>query len=140
MGILDILWNLHQEGSLWATEAQLKSANRTLDSQGQSLDTQAGQLAGAVTQLDHLNLVTLALWELVGERLGLTVDQLRAKVEEIDLRDGVRDGRNTGETPRCAKCGREMAPWRRQCMFCGQPRGAGAGLGDVAAAGGKPAT
>ena len=28
----------------------------------------------------------------------------------------------------------------RQCMYCGQPRGAGVGLGDVAGAGGKPAT
>jgi hypothetical protein len=140
MGILDILWNLHQEGSLWANEAQLKSTDRTVTSQGQTLDTHGSQLAGAVAQLDHLNLVALALWELVGERLGLTVEQLRAKVEEIDLRDGVRDGRYTGGTPRCAGCGREVAPWRRQCMYCGQPRGAGGGLADVAGAGGTPAT
>jgi hypothetical protein len=140
LGILDVLWDVHQEANISAAQAQLKSANRALDSQNQTLDSLSSQLASAAARIDQLDLVALAVWELLAERLGLTVEQLRAKADEIDLRDGTRDGRYTGATPRCTGCAREVAPWRQRCLFCGQPRAAATGLGDVAKLGGEPAS
>ena len=128
MDILNILWDAHQQTRIAASQAQIHATN-------QNVESLQDRLAHALERLDNINLVTLALWELVGERLGLTVDQLRAKVAEIDLRDGTRDGRYTGSAPRCGGCGREIAPWRQRCLFCGQPR-VGVGLTDTVAPGG----
>lgn len=129
MDIFDILWDLHQQTRIVTAQAQIDAAN-------QNVESLQDRLAKTLERLDNINLVTLALWELVGERLGLTVDQLRTKVAEIDLRDGVRDGRYMGSAPRCSECGREIAPWRQRCMFCGHPR-VSVGLTDTVA-GGKP--
>ncbi len=131
MDILDILWDAHQQRRIWRAEDSLQSAHLTLD-------TLRDRLADVMDRLEHANLVTLALWELVGERLGLTVDQLRSKVAEIDLRDGVQDGRYGGEIPTRTGCGRQVHLKRQRCMYCGFPR-RGLGTDDALAERPRPA-
>lgn len=70
-------------------------------------------------ELDHLRLVTLALWEIVRDEHGLSEDWVRTKIEEIDLRDGKLDGR-IGRTPvDCPDCGRRNNSRRSACLYCG---------------------
>lgn len=130
MDIIELLWNAHQQNRIGAAEAALSATAQTQDSLRK-------QLGSVLERLDHTNLVLLALWELVGERLGLTVEQLRAKVAEIDLRDGVQDGRYSGSAGRCGGCNREIPPWRQRCLYCGQTRG-GPGLNEVIPSPGAP--
>lgn len=45
--------------------------------------------------LDQSVLLNRALWEIVSAKLGVTEEELALKLKEIDLRDGLADGRIT---------------------------------------------
>ena len=73
-----------------------------------------------VDKVEGLALVTRALFELLQESTGVSEDQLRAKITEIDLRDGQADGRVTPRPKRCPKCEAMMSPRFGRCLFCGE--------------------
>lgn len=123
MDIFSLIWDSYQQRAIQKASDGLQTANL-------SLDSLRDRVLDAHERLDQANLITLALWELLGDRLGLTADQLRAKVAEIDLRDGIQDGKYSGDTPNCSGCGRKMNPSRTHCLYCGGRR-PGLGLGDV---------
>ncbi len=85
--------------------------------------TQAGKAQRYVIALeeriDKLLLVNMAVWELLKERTSLTEEDLQAKVHEIDMRDGVADGKVTQKIMKCPKCDRTMSPKHRKCLYCG---------------------
>jgi hypothetical protein len=70
-------------------------------------------------RIDKLLLVCGAMWELLRERTGLTEEDLTAKVQEVDLRDGVQDGKVTKEVLKCVKCGRTLSRRHHCCLYCG---------------------
>lgn len=73
-------------------------------------------------RIDRLALINTALWELSLARLGITQEQIEAKVREVDLRDGRLDGRLKPTSPplACAACGRTLMARHRRCLYCGQ--------------------
>lgn len=71
-------------------------------------------------RLDKLLLVCSALWELLRDRTDLTEDDLLAKVQEVDLRDGTADGKISKTIKKCPKCGRTMSPRHKKCLYCGE--------------------
>ena len=82
-------------------------------------------LAGAQRELerlqgtvDKLSLACAALWELLKERDGLADDALLQRILEIDLRDGVIDGRIHERPSECPQCGRKNGPRRTSCLYC----------------------
>lgn len=114
--MFELLWEGYQQRSIWKAQEELQSTSL-------SVEFLRDQLADTLNRLDRAELVAMALWELVGEKLGITTEELRAKVNEIDLRDGVLDGRYGGEVPAaCSGCSRPIHPKRTRCMYCGQPR------------------
>jgi hypothetical protein len=71
-------------------------------------------------EIQRLNLLNQSLWELLKERARFTDQQLEAKIKEVDLRDGVEDGRMS-ETPlRCPTCNRVSSSKHWKCLYCGQ--------------------
>ena len=72
-------------------------------------------------QVDELRLVGLALFELLTERALVSNEEVIAKIEEIDLRDGVADGRTSvaGTRERCARCNRVLLHSLERCLYCG---------------------
>jgi len=70
-------------------------------------------------RLDKLLLVCMAMWSLLQERAELTEEELLEKVKEIDLRDGVPDGKITTKVAKCPKCKRVMSPRHGRCLYCG---------------------
>jgi len=72
-------------------------------------------------KLDALALATQAMWELLGSHTDLTEADIRAKITEIDLRDGVRDGKMGGVPVKCGACGRDVHSRVAHCMYCGHP-------------------
>ena len=70
-------------------------------------------------ELETLTLACAAMWTLLSEKCGITPADLVAKMTEIDLQDGVLDGRLAPQGRACEKCGRVMSAQRRQCMYCG---------------------
>jgi hypothetical protein len=78
-------------------------------------------LAAVDERLHRLALVLEAMRELLEEAGLFRQDQLRARLEAIDLRDGVADGR-LGAGPqhqRCGGCGRTLNSRLKRCLYCG---------------------
>lgn len=69
--------------------------------------------------LDLLTLVNQALFELLSEKLGVSEEEMLQKVEEIDLRDGVKDGKLGTATLKCPKCNRGYNMRLDKCLYCG---------------------
>ena len=83
----------------------------------------ADQVAARVDELerraDRLALACQALWEILRTEHGMTDEQIRDKMGEIDLRDGVADGRITGQVTNCVNCRRPIRTTRPKCLYCG---------------------
>lgn len=75
------------------------------------------------TQMDRVTLYLAAALELLVARGGVKAEDLRAKVREIDLRDGTLDGR-VAPTPAwtCLACERVCGARHARCIYCGAPR------------------
>ena len=60
------------------------------------------------------------LWELLQEKTGLTLDDLHKKLYEIDMRDGVLDGKNQRKAAKCPNCNHMVSARHPACIYCGQ--------------------
>ncbi len=72
-------------------------------------------------RLDRALLTCQAMWELMHDKLGITEEELVAKITEIDMRDGVMDGRSRPQATTCPQCNRAVAARFDKCMYCGTP-------------------
>ncbi|MDQ8190961.1 hypothetical protein [Roseibacillus persicicus] len=74
----------------------------------------------AEQKFERLQIVTQAMWEILQERLEVTDEELESKIQEVDLRDGVADGKMGGEVAICGNCHRKTGVrHHRRCMYCG---------------------
>ena len=112
------LWDLHQEIKINSVRDDARLAESVQASRREVADQ---ALDRAEVRFDKLLLLTDAVWELVGQRLGLTEADLLAKVAEIDGRDGTLDGRRVTLPRRCSACQAAIANDRATCAFCGHP-------------------
>ena len=71
-------------------------------------------------RIDKLSLICSAMWQLVKEKTDLTEEDLMRRVQELDLADGVADGKVTKKIKRCSSCDRVMNPRHEHCLYCGQ--------------------
>jgi hypothetical protein len=81
-------------------------------------DTQA--MEDVNERVDRLILVVDALWSMLRES-GWTDEQLAQRIHEIDLSDGLADGRRTPQARRCTSCDAMIEAGRSACAFCGKP-------------------
>lgn len=69
--------------------------------------------------VERLQLGATAMWEVLREQTGLTDEDLAQRITELDLRDGKLDGKIAATRRHCASCGRDNAPRRLRCLYCG---------------------
>ena len=69
--------------------------------------------------LERSFMISHALWEIVRFQCGLTDEDILRKVSEIDLRDGVLDGKNEGTPTICPGCGQRVSTRNPTCPYCG---------------------
>src|SRR5687768_10971269 len=119
--MLDLIWNLFQDDDL----ARLRRDAAQRDAQDDEGRNQAGAVEARLLELEkrheQLKLVTLALWRLLKERVGVNDTELRKYVTSTDLIDGALDGKVdlTNELVKCVKCGRRRLNTSIVCPFCG---------------------
>ncbi|MCA9119895.1 MAG: hypothetical protein H6822_00970 [Planctomycetaceae bacterium] len=107
-----MLWDLIQQSQIHDAQTSAADATRRADQVRHDVDrTQA--------TIDALALSCAAMWELLSEKLGVTEQELIAKIEEIDLRDGKLDGKIGGSKHACSNCGRPNNARRGRCLYCG---------------------
>ena len=112
-----MLWEMYQQRRI--SQANTKAIRA---------DSRASQLEGELEMMNDRIAVLLAcqsLWELLQENTGISAAEFDQKMEEIDLRDGVKDGKMTAVTDSCTKCGRKTSRRRKNCIYCGNPTGSG---------------
>lgn len=69
-------------------------------------------------RLDHLALVTEAMWEMLSERNGITVAELAERVRAIDAGQVKRTSGLDHEL-RCSSCEAVIPATMQKCQFCG---------------------
>jgi hypothetical protein len=116
MDLVDLFWNLRQQQQIGEVKAKSDLAHSDAQVHGSAL-------TDLNRRFERLALVTQALAELLRERAHVSEADLIAKIDEIDMRDGKRDGRVSTAPRSCQKCGREVAGLRTTCLYCGAPLG-----------------
>jgi hypothetical protein len=110
--MLNFVWDLRQQARIADAENATNANTRALNS---AVENTRRMREG----IERLTLITQAMWELLHERTGLTEEDLFAKVEEVDLRDGVADGRVLLQRQNCPSCNRINSGKRASCIYCG---------------------
>ena len=107
-----MFWDLYQQHQIYSLSREASRANNNADKAAVYLE----QLENKV---DSLALACQSLWEIIQDTTGITQEQLEAKMEEIDLRDGKKDGRLSQTADTCQQCGRKTSRRRPICLYCG---------------------
>lgn len=119
--MLDLIWNLFQDEDI----DRLRAERRRQEAQSDELQKQTGSTQARHAELEmrheQLKLVTLALWRLLKDRVGLTEAELKRYLESSDLLDGIVDGKAdlTRELVECARCSRSVLNTAIVCPYCG---------------------
>lgn len=121
---MNILYDIFQHYKINKVEAEVESYKQTAD-------RLRNEFYALNNRIDALALAIQALWELLKEQTGLTDEQLIKKLEEIDLRDGVADGKITPRPVACPNCGRNISSKRSNCLYCGHEMPPGDVLGGI---------
>src|SRR5262245_37698627 len=69
--------------------------------------------------INRLALASQAMWELLQNRVGITEQELIAKIAEIDLRDGAEDQRISTRLITCPNCHQTLTTKHTRCIYCG---------------------
>lgn len=121
---MSILDDIFDSAFFFDSEYRQRRDIQLLKAQVSDAPSQA-QVQAAVARVDQLELLCSALVELLVAKGVTTSAELRVLMQQVDLSDGVEDGRvskNAREqSPRCACCQRFLNPAREACVYCGTP-------------------
>jgi hypothetical protein len=109
---MNILFDIYQQVAIRKAAEKVEQTQTTVD----RLRDEVRVLSN---RCDTLALVCQALWEIVREEAGLDEERIIKKMQEIDLRDGVADGKMSGKPVSCPNCGRTNNTRRATCIYCG---------------------
>ncbi len=98
---------------------QIQKAKNAADLASSKIDSLSARKDNTKQDLEHLTLACQAMWELLRDHVGLTDDHLRAKILEIDARDGTVDGKIGAEVIDCPHCGQKASTTKSNCIYCG---------------------
>ncbi|MEI7766318.1 MAG: hypothetical protein WCJ97_02645 [Phycisphaerae bacterium] len=70
-------------------------------------------------RVEKLTLICHAMWAILKDKTQLSEEDLLAKVMELDLADGVADGRHNTVPKDCPACKRPMSSQHKRCLYCG---------------------
>jgi hypothetical protein len=87
------------------------------ESKATSLESQVKALRA---DLARSLMISEALWELLRDRAKLTEEDLHKKLYEIDMRDGVIDGKNQRKAKKCPDCEHMVSSRHPACIYCGK--------------------
>jgi hypothetical protein len=109
---MDFLWAYYQQG-------QFSAATSTSEKALTHVEQVEDRIFRLERTIDQLKLVNIAFAELLVQNLGIPQSELIDKVKEIDLRDGVQNGRISTGVLLCPKCHRRYNAKVNKCQYCG---------------------
>jgi hypothetical protein len=114
MSLFGFLWDLNQEKKI----LKAKDSSITTSQKTNHVATDVHFLRAMV---ERQAITNAALIELLTQHLGISENDIINKIEEIDLRDGVKDGKITSSPKSCKSCQRVLPAQRNVCLYCGEP-------------------
>lgn len=111
---MPLVWNFRGDDDYIPPQADLEASQAK-----RKADMAAESVRQLQSRIERLSMVCQAMWELLRERAKLTDEDVIKKMQQIDLRDGVADGKMTRQTLVCPECGRNVSSRREQCLYCG---------------------
>ena len=109
-----MIWDLIQQTQIDKTKRDIR------DTQRDNLETVAANHE-LQERVSKLSLITQAVWSFLKEKHGLDEIDLMNRIEEIDMGDGVRDGKVTAVVHTCLGCGRKISTKYKSCIYCESP-------------------
>ncbi len=115
---MNFFWDTFQPPMFSEMEERDASGKTTdLSQRTTNLTAKVKQLESSV---EKLTLIDRALWEIIQENFHVSETVLKDKVNEIDLRDGILDGKlQKREVRQCSSCGRTLQKKHQTCLYCG---------------------
>jgi hypothetical protein len=108
----NIFWHMRQN-------SEIRKAQNTADYAASKIDNISVSRDNTKQELEELTLACQAMWELLRDHIGFTDDHLKAKIHEIDARDGTIDGKIGAELIDCLHCGQKASTTKPRCVYCG---------------------
>ena len=115
MGTFSMYGHGHVSEGIAASHAAQEASRAS--SQAQSVGRHLKELEA---NLAKTLMICEALWEILRDEHGYKLDDLHSKLYEIDMRDGVLDGKNKRKPTNCPNCNRTVSPRHPACIYCGQ--------------------
>ena len=110
---MSAFWSLYSIHRFQSIAADASSA-RT-DARGARMDARE-----VSEQLDRTLMACEAMWSILRDKLGVTDEDLIARVNELDLSDGKLDGKVRRATSvQCSHCNRTVSKRFAKCTYCG---------------------
>jgi len=109
--MFNFLGNMQQGGDIRRLAKDDRETRR-------DLDRATEDAANLEKRLDRLTLACAAMWSMLKEQ-GHTEEQLLARMQELDLRDGTLDGKIADRAAVCPQCTRKSRADRPTCLYCG---------------------
>ena len=106
-------WDVFQHFQIAEVREEAQLAGAKAEGHGNRIDDLDAKVA-------RLALACQAMWELMRDCSDLNEDHLKAKILEIDARDGRVDGKMGSEVIDCPHCGQKTGTNRGRCVFCGE--------------------
>ena len=114
IGTFGMVGMAYQQSSAAASAAQDAASAK---GQTRALKTQIRILEA---NLAKTMMICETLWEFLRDKTSLTEQDLHKKLYEIDMRDGILDGKNQRKAIECPECGHMVSPRHPACIYCGQ--------------------
>ncbi len=111
-----MFWEMYQQSRI---NSSSRDADRAIRTAKKTEERSAAIHQQLESKIESLALTCQALLEILEQRDRITQEQLAEKMEEIDLRDGKRDGRMSPPNKVCSQCGRRTSKTRNRCLYCG---------------------
>jgi hypothetical protein len=108
----DFIWDIFQQHQIHDAGEQARDAREKAES------SQSG-LEDLRERVERLSLLCQSMWELLSQHTHISNNDLVRKVVEVDMRDGMKDGRIAPRVIQCPKCKNNVNTKRPHCVVCG---------------------
>jgi hypothetical protein len=123
MSVLDYMFD-----SEWLQRSDIENLKRNSSAMRQIATRESGRIRNLEEEIDHLTLINEALLRMLEKKGVILRDEFRALLVEVDLEDGVHDGKLAKPAParaaagsRCRSCRTENDPANKFCSGCRRP-------------------
>ena len=116
-----MFWNLQQQAEIESNTRDISTNRGDMRWNDRKITNMKYQVDLLTNQTDAMMVACQAMWEVLRDDAKIGEEKLLKKIEEVDLRDGKKDGKmpKIKDAAHCIKCQRPNNP-HNICLYCGE--------------------